>query len=105
MALVGDNTPITAANLNEYVKAAIDSAMAKWTEKVNFLETEIVDLKEENRLLKDQINKMATTTAIKSIDAYVYNRKWNVIIHGIDGAAGEAEDETAKKCVKWQPKT
>ena len=97
MSEVGDNTTITAANLNEYVKAAVDSAMAKWSEKINFLESEIIDLKEENRLLKDQMNKMGTITAIKSIDADVYNRKWNVIIHGIDGAAGEAEDETAKK--------
>ena len=94
---VGDNTPITAAMLKECVREAVGEAVAKWNEKLEFLESEIQDLKEENEKLKAIMSKISTTSAVKAIDADVYNRKWNLIIQGIEGVQGEDEATTAKK--------
>ena len=94
---MGDNTPITVAMLKECVREAVGEAMAKWTEKIESLETEIVDLKEENEKLQAAVSKISTTCALKAIDADMYSRKWNLIVQGIEGVKGENEKITEKK--------
>jgi regulator of replication initiation timing len=113
---MSDNT-LTKENLDQCVRAVVDSAMVKWYEKLDKLEGEIASLKEEVAVLKaenidlkdkmdlsneatDQMNKIATVQAIHNIDSDVYNRKWNLVIQGIEGPAGETEEVTTQKVRK-----
>ena len=107
------------------VQSAVDAAMSKWLSRIETLENELTLLKQENSNLKASldsakaitevqsmdlesiqerntesqklISKLATTTAIQSINADMYSRKWNLIIHGLNGPKGESEANTEAK--------
>ena len=51
--------------------------------------------------LADHVRKVSNSLAQQTLQMDVHRRKWNMIIHGIDGAAGEDEGVTRAKCVKF----
>ena len=51
--------------------------------------------------LSNRIAQIAETLAHQTLQIDVHRRKWNVFIHGIDGQAGEEEDVTRAKCIKF----
>ena len=45
--------------------------------------------------------QIAESLAHQTLQVDVHCLKWNVVIHGIDGPAGEEEDVTRAKCIKF----
>lgn len=79
------------------VQRAVSAAFEKWQAKLDSLDERCTLLKEENDHLKAKISNLSTVTAINLIDAEVYSRKWNLVIHGISGDKGENEALTNEK--------
>ena len=50
--------------------------------------------------ISSRIKDVATSLAERSLDIDVHDRKWHLIINGLEGTAGETEDVTRQKCVK-----
>ena len=47
------------------------------------------------------VEKVATALALQTLDIDVHRRKWSLSIQGLDGASGEDEDETRRRCVEF----
>ena len=45
--------------------------------------------------------QLAEGLAKQTLQLDVHRRKWNLIVHGVDGAAGESEDVTRAACVDY----
>ena len=51
--------------------------------------------------LSDHVAKVAEALTKHHLQLEVHRRKWNLILHGIDGPAGEDGDATRKSCLKF----
>ena len=51
--------------------------------------------------LSNKINEVATALALQTLDMDVHRRKWNVIIQGLKGHAGESEEITKGKVIRF----
>ena len=90
--------------VKDAVATALLTAMKAWEDKISALQDQTAalefksaNLEKENSTLKVQLESIATTSALNAIDKEVYNRKWNVIIHGINGQKNEPENVTEDK--------
>ena len=100
---MGDNTvtePVLKAiedRVDTAVARALERAMTLWQNKIDEVEERVKQLEDENASLKEKLDRVATVTALNEIDRDVYSRKWNLVIHGIDGQRGEDEETTERK--------
>ena len=51
--------------------------------------------------LSDHMANLAESLALQTLQIDVHRRKWNIVIHGIEGPAGEEETATRDKCVTF----
>ena len=49
----------------------------------------------------DHMARIAESLAHQTLQIDVHPRKWNIIIHGIEGPAGELEHTTRAKCIQF----
>ena len=83
--------------------------LLKLQKRVDDLETAAVDTnaKMEKLLnvvlpaMESHMAKVAEALAQQTLRIDVHRRKWNMIVHGVDGAAGEDEGTTRSKCLKF----
>jgi hypothetical protein len=99
------------ASIQPLISAAVKEAMAEWTEKVTMLEERCtlaeqkcaeVEAKYDSAIekienLEVSLAKTSAILAIQTTDDHMYQRKWNLIIHGIPGNARESELVTENK--------
>jgi hypothetical protein len=90
--------------ITEHVPKAVDSAMKKWTERLEELEerceaaeTKAAKAEKEVACLTQELKELSVTNAMHAVDRDVYSRKWNLIIGGLPGTENEPENSTEAK--------
>ena len=71
----------------------VEESIQFTSERLNALATEVLPA------LSNHMARIAESLAHQTLQIDVHRRKWNVVIHGIDGPAGEEEGVTRSKCV------
>ena len=71
----------------------VEESIQFTSERLNALATEVLPA------LSNHMARIAESLAHQTLQIDVHRRKWNVVIHGIDGPAGEDEGVTRSKCV------
>ena len=92
-----ENIDRTLANLVEVQRRmeVVEESIQFTSERLDALATEVLPA------LSNHMAQIAESLAHQTLQIDVHRRKWNVIIHGIDGPAGEEEGVTRTKCVNF----
>ena len=115
--------PKLLAAIREAVKDAVREEMVtinqkldRFTETVNKLDERIEEVEKglqfnAERLeaamtvtlpaLADHVTKVSEALTSQHLQLEVHRRKWNLILHGLDGPAGEDAQVTRKACMKF----
>ena len=73
----------------------VDEGLQFTSERLNALATEVLPA------VTDHMARIAESLAHQTLQIDVHRRKWNIIIHGIEGPAGELEHTTRAKCIQF----
>ena len=73
----------------------VEESIQFTSERLDALATDVLPA------LSNHMARIAESLAHQTLQIDVHRRKWNVIIHGIDGPAGEEEGVTRTKCVNF----
>lgn len=84
----------------------IDKAMA---DKISSLEKSLSDLSDKYNKLKTSIipaiashvSNVTNQLALRDLELETHRRKWNLILHGLDGDEGEAQHKTRESVMKF----
>ena len=84
----------------------IDKAM---TDKISSLEKSLSDLSDKYNKLKTSIipaiashvSNVTNQLALRDLELETHRRKWNLILHGLDGEEGEAQHKTRESVMKF----
>ena len=92
-----ENIDRTLANLVEVQRhmEVVEESIQFTSERLDALATEVLPA------LSNHMARIAESLAHQTLQIDVHRRKWNVMIHGIDGPAGEEEGVTRTKCVNF----
>ena len=115
----GANSGVSA-DILAAIKSAVNDVIGKWLDSIDNALTQLVQLNQRmidvERAMQDTSNRLedAVSTLLPSITTHmsqlaeglarkqleidVHRRKWNLVIHGIDGGAGEDEATTRQTC-------
>ena len=73
----------------------VEEGLQFTSERLNTLAAEVIPA------MADHMAQITESLAHQTLQIDVHRRKWNIIIHGIEGPAGELEHATRAKCIKF----
>ena len=90
-----DNIDKTLVKLVEVQQrlVEVEEGMQFTSERLNTLAAEVIPA------MADHMAQITESLAHQTLQIDVHRRKWNIIIHGIEGPAGETEHATRTKCI------
>ena len=71
----------------------VEEGLQFTSERLNTLAAEVIPA------MADHMAQITESLAHQTLQIDVHRRKWNIIIHGIEGPAGELEHATRAKCI------
>ena len=91
------NIDKTLANLVEVQQRIefVEESIQYTSDRLDALATEVLPA------LSNHMSQIAETLAHQTLQIDVYRRKWNIVIHGIEGPAGEEERIIRAKCIQF----
>ena len=92
-----DSIDKTLANLVELQQRIleVEEGLQFTSERLNTLATEVLPA------MCDHMARVTESLAHQTLQIDVHRRKWNIVIHGIEGPAGELEFATRAKCIQF----
>ena len=92
-----ENVDRTIANLVEVQQRieVVEESIQYTSDRLAALATEVLPA------LSNHMSQIAETLTHQTLQIDVHRRKWNILIHGIEGPAGEEEGITRAKCIQF----
>ena len=92
-----DSIDKTLANLVELQQRIleVEEGLQFTSERLNTLATEVLPA------MCDHMARITESLAHQTLQIDVHRRKWNIVIHGIEGPVGELECATRAKCIQF----
>ena len=97
MGVISARLDKTLANLVELHQRIleVEEGLQFTSERLNTLTTEVLPA------MCDHMARITESLAHQTLQIDVHRRKWNIVIHGIEGPAGELECATRAKCIQF----